>query len=457
MPAVIAIVGRPNVGKSTLFNHLTRSDTALVDDRPGVTRDRLVGEIRHHDQRALLVDTGGLGMEAAESAALAERVTEQSLQAVREADRVLWLVDGRTGLCAEDESLAALLRPMHDHIQLVVNKTEGLDPDIVSADFYQLGMGTPLAISSKRGQGISRLLDLLFTDLPAAEPDELPEHDSLRVAMLGRPNAGKSTLINRLLGEKRMLTFDQPGTTRDSVAIPFERDGRQYTLIDTAGLRRRSQVEAGLEKTSVVKSLKAIDASEVVILVVDSRIGVTDQDAHLLGLAVDRGKALIIALNKWDGMSEDDRERTKVLLDQKLAFADYAQLHFISALHGTGVGEMFRSVARLRDQFERTIGTPLLTDCLERALATHQPPLIHGRRIKLRYAHLASRKPLKVMIHGNQVGRIPDAYKRYLARSLREQLQLEGLPLLLEFKQGENPYAGRKNPPKRKKVRRRRD
>lgn len=447
MSAVIAIVGRPNVGKSTLFNRLTRSDQALVGDRPGVTRDRLVGEIQHNDCSALLIDTGGLGADAAEDPLLAERVGDQSLQAVRDADLVLWLVDGRAGLTADDEWLAGVLRPLNPRIRLVVNKIEGQNPDVATAEFYRLGIGEPLPISALRGDGITGLQDAIFAELPEQPANEIEAtfagEDTLRVAVLGRPNAGKSTLINRLLGEDRMLTFDRPGTTRDSVATPLERKGRRYLLIDTAGVRRKAQVQEALEKISIIKTLKTIDDADVMILVIDARIGATDQDAHLLGMAVDRGKALIITANKWDGLDPDTREQALASINQRLMFADYARLHCISALHGSGVGELFETVEHLGEQFDRNYNTALLTDCLQRAVAAHPPPLVRGRRIKPRYAHLGGRRPLRVIVHGNQVERLPHSYKRYLARALREQLELEGLPLLLDFRQGDNPYAGR--------------
>lgn len=455
MTAVVVIVGRPNVGKSTLFNRLTNTDRALVDDLPGVTRDRIAGEVCRDDRRFLLVDTGGLGNEAAEDNALAERVTEHSLQAVDDADLVLWLVDYRTGLTPEEQDLAERLRPLGDKLRVVVNKSEGEAAAFAAAEFYALGAGEPISISAQRGSGIPQLLDTIYSALPAESllPPE-DESSELGVAVLGRPNAGKSTLINRLLGEERMLTFDRPGTTRDSVSAQLERDGHRFTLIDTAGVRRRSQVSEGLEKISIIRTLKAIDAADLVVLVVDARVGVTEQDAHLLGMAVDRGKAIIIAINKWDGLSTDQRDDVKRQLDLRLAFADYARVHFISALHGTGVGEMFATVTHLAELYQRELNTALLTSCMERAIEAHQPPLVHGRRIKLRYAHLGGRRPLRVIVHGNQVERLPHHYKRYLARALREQLQLEGMPLLLDFKQGDNPYAGRKNPPRHKKNKR---
>ena len=455
MTAVVVIVGRPNVGKSTLFNRLTNTDRALVDDQPGVTRDRIAAEVCRNDRRFLLVDTGGLGNEAAEDNALAKCITEHSLQAVDDADLVLWLVDYRIGLTPEEQELAERLRPLGDKLRVIINKSEGESAAFAAAEFYALGLGEPISISAQRGSGIPHLLDTIYSALPAdALLPSADEASELGVAVLGRPNAGKSTLINRLLGEERMLTFDRPGTTRDSVSVQLEREGHRFTLIDTAGVRRRSQVSEGLEKLSIIRTLKAIDAADLVILVVDARVGVTEQDAHLLGMAVDRGKAIIIAINKWDGLSPEQRDDVKRQLDLRLAFADYARAHFISALHGTGVGELLTTVMHLAELYQRELNTALLTSCMERAIEAHQPPLVHGRRIKLRYAHLGGRRPLRVIVHGNQVERLPHHYKRYLARALREQLQLQGMPLLLDFKQGDNPYAGRKNPPKHKKHKR---
>jgi len=452
MTTVVVIVGRPNVGKSTLFNRLTRSDLALVGDQPGVTRDRIAGEVRHGGQRFLLVDTGGLGAEAAEDEVLAGHVTAHSLQAVEEADLVLWLVDYRSGLTTGEQMLAEKLRPLNDRLRLVVNKTEGETAAIATAEFHALGLGEPIGISAQRGSGIPQLLAGIVAALPPESLQALAADEAdLAIAVLGRPNAGKSTLVNRLLGEERMLTYDRPGTTRDSVATLLERDGRRYKLIDTAGVRRRSQVSEALEKVSIIRTLKAIDVSDLVILVVDARLGVTEQDAHLLGMAVDRGKAIIIAINKWDGLSSDQRQQVQAQIDLRLTFADYARVHFISALHGSGVGELFATVEHLANLFEKELNTALLTSCMERAIEAHQPPLVRGRRIKLRYAHLGGRRPLRVIVHGNQVERLPHHYKRYLARALREQLQLEGMPLLLEFRQGDNPYVGRKNPQRRKK------
>ncbi|MCK5433442.1 MAG: ribosome biogenesis GTPase Der, partial [Gammaproteobacteria bacterium] len=347
MKSVIAIVGRPNVGKSTLFNFLTRSRNALVADRPGVTRDRQYGFGNYQGREFILVDTGGLGRNDKDSENISNLISDQSLRAIEEADVLIWLVDGREGLTAEDEHLAEILRPMCDHIFLSANKTEGLDTDIVLSDFHRFGFNEPSAISAKRGDGISHLMDEVIKQLPVESDNEgLSEH-GLRITVLGRPNVGKSTLTNRILGEERMLTFDQPGTTRDSIAIPFERDGIPYTLIDTAGIRRRSKINDAIEKFSVVKSLQAIDSTQIVVLVLDAHEAVTEQDATLLGLIADSGKALIIAVNKWDGLEISERTRIKAQLDRKLGFIDYACVHFISALHGSGVGKLFVSINKI--------------------------------------------------------------------------------------------------------------
>ncbi|MEE9575526.1 MAG: ribosome biogenesis GTPase Der, partial [Gammaproteobacteria bacterium] len=333
MKSVIAIVGRPNVGKSTLFNFLTKSRDALVADRPGVTRDRQYGFGNHQGREFILVDTGGLGRNDKDSENISNLISDQSLLAIEEADALIWLVDGREGLTSEDEHLAEKLRPMCDRIFLTANKTEGLNADIVLSDFYRLGFGDPFAISAKRGAGVRQLMDEIIKQLPVESEDEDQTKYGLRITVLGRPNVGKSTLTNRILGEERMLTFNQPGTTRDSIAIPFERDGTPYTLIDTAGIRRRSKIDDAIEKFSVVKALQAIDNTQIVILVLDAHEAITEQDATLLGLIVNSGKALIIAINKWDGLELSHKNRIKAQLDRKLGFIDYACIHFISALH----------------------------------------------------------------------------------------------------------------------------
>ncbi len=443
MKPVIAIVGRPNVGKSTLFNRLTSSRNALVVDRPGVTRDRQYGIGEYNDRSFILVDTGGLC--DAEKDSIANLVTEQTLRAIHEADAVIWLVDGRDGLAILDEKLTKLLRPLCDHIYLTVNKTEGQDENIITAEFHALGIGKPYAISALHGHHIAKLMEDIMTVLP--HPEEIKKENSqgLRITVLGRPNVGKSTLVNRMLGDERMLTCDQPGTTRDSIDIPFERNGKSYTLIDTAGVRRRARISDVIEKFSVIKTLQAIDDTEIVILVIDAQEAITEQDASLLGLVAESGKALIIAINKWDGLEPSQKSLIRSQLDRKLGFIDYASIHFISALHGSGVGKMFGSFDRTGKSITITPSTSELTTILQQATEAHSPPMIHGRRIKLRYAHLGGHNPLRIIIHGNQTEHIPAPYRRYLANVIRKQLKLIGTPVLVEFKRGSNPYKGRKN------------
>lgn len=445
MKSVIAIVGRPNVGKSTLFNFLTRSRNALVADRPGVTRDRQYGFGKYQGREFILVDTGGLGRNDKDSENISNLISDQSLRAIEEADVLIWLVDGREGLTAEDEHLAKVLRPMCDHIFLSANKTEGLNTDIVLSDFHRYGFNEPSAISAKRGDGINHLMDEVIQQLPIESDDEGLSENGLRITVLGRPNVGKSTLTNRILGEERMLTFDQPGTTRDSIAIPFERDGIPFTLIDTAGIRRRSKINDAIEKFSVVKSLQAIDSTQIVVLVLDAHEAVTEQDASLLGLIVDSGKALIIAVNKWDGLEVSERARIKAQLDRKLGFIDYACVHFISALHGSGVGKLFVSINKISKSISIDPAASKITGILQEATQAHSPPLVHGRRIKLRYAHIGGHDPIRIIVHGNQTDRVPESYRRYLANQMRKQLKLVGAPVLIEFKQGENPYKDKKN------------
>jgi len=445
MKSVIAIVGRPNVGKSTLFNFLTKSRNALVADRPGVTRDRQYGFGNYQGREFILVDTGGLGRNDKDSENISNLISDQSLLAIEEADALIWLVDGRDGLTSEDEHLAEVLRPMCDRIFLTANKTEGLDADIILADFYRIGFGDPFAISAKRGTGVHKLMDEVIKQLPVETEDENQTEHGLRITVLGRPNVGKSTLTNRILGEERMLTFNQPGTTRDSIAIPFERDGTPYTLIDTAGIRRRSKINDAIEKFSVVKSLQAIDSTQIVVLVLDAHEAITEQDASLLGLIVDSGKALIIAVNKWDGLETSERTRIKAQLDRKLGFIDYACIHFISALHGSGVGKLFVSINKISKSISIEPAASKITAILQQAVQAHSPPLVHGRRIKLRYAHIGGRDPIRIIVHGNQTDRVPQSYRRYLSNLMRKELKLVGTPVLIDFKQGDNPYKDRKN------------
>ena len=444
MLPVIALVGRPNVGKSTLFNRLTRSRDALVADLPGLTRDRKYGLGRIGDRPYMVVDTGGLGDETEGVEALMAR---QSWQAVEEADAVLFLVDAREGLTAADEAIAERLRRTGKPVWLVVNKTDGLDAEVVRTEFFALGLGEPHPIAAVHGRGVSALIHRVLAELPRAEPPppEAEGEEVIRIALVGRPNVGKSTLLNRILGEERVVAFDQPGTTRDTIEVPFERDGRRYLLMDTAGVRRRGRIGDAVEKFSVIKALQAMEAAHVVILLVDAREGVVEQDATLAGLAAESGRAIILAVNKWDGLDPDQKARVKAELDRRFPFLEFAERHFISALHGTGVGHLFESVQRAWASARAHFPTPRLTELLQEAVARHPPPLVRGRRIKLRYAHQGGRNPPVIVIHGNQTERVPHAYRRYLVNFFRERLGLIGTPLRIEFRSGENPYAGRRN------------
>ncbi|MBL1276114.1 MAG: ribosome biogenesis GTPase Der [Ectothiorhodospiraceae bacterium] len=442
MKPVVALVGRPNVGKSTLFNCLTQSRDALVADQPGLTRDRKYGEGRVGDYPYLVIDTGGL---SGEKEGLDELMADQSWLAVEEADLVLFMVDARDGLMAGDHEIAKRLRTSNKPVHLVVNKVDGAELAVVIADFYQLGLGNPLGITASQRGGVRDLMAEVLPELPESEFEEEEDNLGIKIAIVGKPNVGKSTLINRILGEERVLTFDMPGTTRDSIFVPFERRGERYTFIDTAGVRRRKKVHDKLEKFSVIKALQAIERAHVVVLVIDAHEGISDQDAHLLGFVLDEGRALVIAINKWDGLETSERERVKYELGRKLQFVDFAKLFFISALHGTGVGDLFKPIQKAYASATRQFTTPELTRILERAVENHQPPLVRGRRIKLRYAHQGGRNPPMIVIHGNQTKDVPDAYRRYLQNVYRKALQLEGTPVRIDFKTGVNPFEGRKN------------
>jgi GTP-binding protein len=441
MLPVITIVGRPNVGKSTLFNRLVRGRDALVADQPGVTRDRRYGIASAGGRRFILVDTGGLGAGAADSPELARLVQQQSMRAVAEAAAVIWLVDGRAGVTAAEQELARDLRRAGRPLFLVVNKTENLDPDTAVADFHRLGFGAPIAIAAAHGIGVGAMIGHVLDAVPATpEEAETPRAGELTIGIVGRPNVGKSTLLNRMLGQDRMLTWDRPGTTRDAIAVPFSRRGRDYVLIDTAGVRRRARIDDPLEKLSAAKSLETIDRARVIIAVLDAREGVTDQDLALLGLAVETGKALVIALNKWDGLDADRRQHVMAQVERRLGFADYASVQHISALHGTGIGELFDTLEEIRASLTARIKSSEATRLLEQAVAQHPPPLVRGRRIKLRYAHVGGHDPLRIIVHGNQTAAVPDAYRRYLANMYRRALRLTATPVFVEFKRGENPY-----------------
>jgi GTPase len=443
MLPVIALVGRPNVGKSTLFNQLTRSRDALVADFPGLTRDRQYGPGRVGGFAYMVVDTGGLSGEAE---TLDDLMARQTRQAIDESDVVIFMVDGRAGLTAADEAIARDLRTRGKQVVLVVNKTDGVDADQAMAEFHALGFGTARAIAATHGRGVAGLMDAVRELLPEAEgaQAEAERWPGIRIAFVGRPNAGKSTLINRILGEERVVATELPGTTRDSIFIPFERDGQAYTLIDTAGVRRRARVHEAIEKFSVVKTLQAIDAAHVVVMVLDAREGISEQDAHLLGVVMDAGRALVVAINKWDGLDPEQRDRVRHELDLKLPFLDFAEKRFISALHGTGVGDLFGHVKRAYDSAFIKVSTNALTKLLEAAVAAHQPPLVRGRRVKLRYAHQGGQNPPVIVIHGNQTEHLPGSYKRYLTNHFRQHLKLVGTPIRLEFRTGENPYAGKR-------------
>lgn len=441
MLPVIAIVGRPNVGKSTLFNCLTQSRAALVSDLPGLTRDRQYGEGEIADRRFIVIDTGGLTNEKDDLDLL---MAHQSMQAVEEADRIIFLVDARAGVMPGDQAIASTLRALKKNIVLVVNKAEGLDPDMAAAEFYQLGFGTPQAISAAHGSGIIELVQAVLGDEPQAEPEELDDA-GIKLAIIGRPNVGKSTLTNRMLGEDRVIVFDMPGTTRDSIFIPLERFDTKYTLIDTAGVRRRGKVFEAIEKFSVVKTLQAIEASNVVIFVMDAREGVTDQDLRLLGFILESGKALVLAINKWDGMTIENKDKTRATIDRKLNFLPFVRTHFVSALHGTGVGNLFDSVNEAYRSATKKLVTSQLTKILQEAVTQHAPPMVQGRRIRLRYAHAGGHNPPLIVVHGNQVVALSDAYKRYLANTYQTRLKLMGTPVRIEVKSSENPFKDRRN------------
>jgi len=427
MLPVIALVGRPNVGKSTLFNRLTRTRDALVADIPGLTRDRKYGDGVIGPRPYIVVDTGGLSGDKDDLDGL---MKQQAWQAINEADLVLFLVDGREGLVASDEAVAEALRKTGKPAMLIVNKTDGIDPEIAMADFYQLGLSEPWPIAASHGRGVDRLMKAAADLLPdeADQVEDAASSGGIRVAVVGRPNVGKSTLINRMLGEDRVLAFDQPGTTREEV----------------------------IEKFSVIKTLQAIDAANVVILVLDGQKEVSDQDATLAGYILEKGRALVVAVNKWDGLSNEQRQIVKNQFELKLPFLGFAKTLFISALHGTAVGELFPYIQKAYDSAMLEVPTPELNKLLERALEAHQPPLKNGRRIKLRYAHQGGRNPPIIVIHGSQAGHVPDVYKRYLVNFFRNKLKLSGTPVRVEFRTGDNPFKGRRNKLTDRQIKRKR-
>ena len=442
MSLVISLVGRPNVGKSTLFNRLTKSKDALVADIPGLTRDRQYGIGKVATAEYIVIDSGGL----IEKGQLIEQlIAEQVWQAVAESDIVFFIVDGRAGVNASDFEIARSLRKNQLPIYLLINKSEGLKFADVSSDFYQLGLGEPYLISAAHNIGIQELIEFVIEQNPIAEKPNAVEDDVTKVAIVGRPNVGKSTLINRLIGENRLLAYDSPGTTRDSIAVDFVENGKKYSLIDTAGVRRRGKVKEVIEKFSVIKTIEAIKNANVVVVLIDGQEGFTSQDASLLAIVVESGKALVLGVNKWDGLSNYHRQQIKSNIERKLHFIDFAPLFYVSALHGSNIRDLFNSVEKVYQVAMTRISTNKLTNSLLEATKKSPPPLIKGHRIKLRYAHQGGQNPPLIIIHGNQTNKVPDSYCRYLINHFRNEFNLKGTPINLEFKTSNNPYAGKKN------------
>lgn len=518
---IISLVGRPNVGKSTLFNVLTKSRDALVADYPGLTRDRQYGRFQFNpsDKKPdvssytssnassnasssisavnfIVIDTGGLSGESEE---LDTHMERQTRLAVAESDVILFMVDARDGLTPADEHIADSLRRTGKHVSLVVNKTDGLDERSVSSEFYSLGLGEPYSIAASQNRGIQAMLSRVIDSLREAGNLLLPEikeegsinerstnesreknpwidleddihnwdgdadnsveegkDSSIKVAIIGRPNVGKSTLVNRFLGEERVVVFDMPGTTRDSIFIPFERDGQKYTFIDTAGIRRKRAVHEAIEKFSIIKSMQAIERANVVIMMIDARTEIADQDLHLIGYVLEAGRALVLTINKWDGMNDYDKELIVKGLDKQLPFVRFAETFFISALHGSNVGKLYDAINRAYKSATEKYSTSDLTRLLEKAVQSHQPPLISGRRIKLRYAHQGGMNPPRIIIHGNQIPKVPSVYKRYLTNFFRKELDSVGTPIKIEFKGSDsNPFiSSKKKGSSKHKVRR---
>lgn len=464
MIPVVALVGRPNVGKSTLFNRLTRTRDALVADYPGLTRDRKYGRAHLSGYEFIVVDTGGIdGTEEG----IEVHMAEQSMAAIEEADVVLFLTDARAGLTAADHAIAEHLRRREKTTFVVANKVDGIDADSACAEFWALGLGEVYQMAAAQGRGVTNMIEYALAPYAEAlgltrdtdeegedeEEKEYTEEDAeadqkrlqdlpIKLAIIGKPNVGKSTLTNRILGEERVVVYDEPGTTRDSIYIPMERDGREYILIDTAGVRRRSKVNETVEKFSVIKTLKAVEDSNVVLLIVDAREGIAEQDLGLLGFVLNSGRALVIAVNKWDGIDHEIKERVKSELDRRLGFIDFARIHFISALHGTGVGHLFESVQEAYESATRRVSTSMLTRIMQMAQDDHQPPMVNGRRVKLKYAHAGGYNPPIVVVHGNQVKKLPDSYKRFMMNYYRRSLKVMGTPIQVRFQDGDNPFEG---------------
>ncbi|NEX62623.1 ribosome biogenesis GTPase Der [Noviherbaspirillum galbum] len=443
MKPVIALVGRPNVGKSTLFNRLTRSRDALVADLPGLTRDRHYGEGRIGERPFLVIDTGGFEPVAKEG--IMHEMAKQTKQAVAEADAVVFLVDGRQGMTPHDKTITDFLRKAGRPVLLVVNKAEGMKYTSVTADFYELGLGDPYVISAAHGDGVPDLVNEVLDQIEAQKPAEIEAEPApargIKIAIVGRPNVGKSTLVNTLLGEERVIAFDMPGTTRDSIEIPFERDGKHYTLIDTAGIRRRGKVFEAIEKFSVVKTLQSISEANVVLLLLDAQQDISEQDAHIAGFILESGRALVVGINKWDGLTSDKRDAIKIDIERKLHFLFFAKFHFISALNNSGIGPLMKSIDSAYAAAMAKLTTPRLTRALIEAVEHQQPRRKGSIRPKMRYAHQGGQNPPIIVIHGNALDAIDDNYKRYLEKHFRETFSLTGTPLRIELRSGKNPFA----------------
>lgn len=455
MIPVVALVGRPNVGKSTLFNALTRTREALVVDRPGVTRDRHYGLCRSDNRVFVVVDTGGIYGEGDELCAFTK---VQADAAIEEAALVVLVVDARDGLLPGDQRILDALRRCAKPFVLAVNKCDGLEETTALAEFTPLGIERVLPLAASHRQGVSELTELLHQNLPIAEESNVVPRDSeqIRVCVVGRPNVGKSTLVNRLLGEDRMIVSELAGTTRDSITIPLERDGRKYLLIDTAGVRRRAKVEDILEKFSVIKTLQALHEAQVAVVMIDASVGVTEQDVTVLAHALGAGRALVVAVNKWDGLDNYQRERCRVELERKLDFVGYALRVFISAKHGSGLAELLDAIHRAWESTQFEAGAAQLTKALEIAVESHQPPLVRGKLPKFRYAHMGGREPTRIVIHGSRLAYVADAYKRYLENFFRKRFKLEACPIRFEFRDGNNPFEGKRNELSERQVRKKR-
>ncbi len=442
MKPVIALIGRPNVGKSTLFNRLTRSRDALVADLPGLTRDRHYGEGRVGARPFLVIDTGGFEPVAKDG--ILHEMAKQTRQAVAEADVVVFLVDGRQGLTPHDKTITDFLRKTGRSVMLVVNKSEGMKYTSVAADFYELGLGDPYVISAAHGDGVADLVEQALDMATAGKADdeaEAPAAKGVRIAIVGRPNVGKSTMVNTLLGEERVIAFDMPGTTRDSIEIPFERNGRHYSLIDTAGIRRKGKVFEAIEKFSVVKTLQSISEANVVLLLLDAQQDISEQDAHIAGFVLEAGRALVVGVNKWDGLTSDQRDHVKREIERKLGFLAFAKLHYISALKSTGIVPLMKSIDAAYAAAMAKLPTPQLTRALQEAVDHQQPRRKGSVRPKLRYAHQGGQNPPVIVIHGNSLDAIDANYKRYLEKHFRESFSLTGTPLRIELRSGKNPFS----------------